>query len=63
MIQKVVAGALFAFLGYTFPRMWLKTKVKSKQKAVLRSLAGHTRPHHDLRGAGAGPGRGVVARG
>jgi tight adherence protein C len=37
-IQKVVAGVLFLILGYTFPRMWLKSKVKAKQKAVLRSL-------------------------
>jgi tight adherence protein C len=38
MIQKIIAGVLFLFLGYSFPRMWLKGKVKSKQKLVLKAL-------------------------
>jgi tight adherence protein C len=38
MIQKVIAGVLFLILGYSFPRMWLKGKVKAKQKLVLKAL-------------------------
>jgi tight adherence protein C len=36
--HKVGVAGLFLFLGYSFPRMWLKGKVKSKQKAVIKSL-------------------------
>jgi len=38
MIQKVIAGAIFAFLGFSVPRMWLKGKVKAKQKLVILAL-------------------------
>jgi len=38
MIQKVITGGLFAIMGYSLPRMWLKARVKAKQKAVLKSL-------------------------
>jgi tight adherence protein C len=35
---KLLITTLFVVLGFAFPRMWLKGKVKAKQKAVLRSL-------------------------
>ncbi|MEO6198233.1 MAG: type II secretion system F family protein [Dehalococcoidia bacterium] len=38
MFQKLLAGGIFVLLGWSFPRMWLKGKVKAKQKAVIRSL-------------------------
>jgi len=38
MIQKLIAGGILIALGFAFPRMWLKGKVKAKQKAVIRSL-------------------------
>lgn len=38
LIQKVISASLFFFLGYSIPRMWLKAKVKTKQKLVLRAL-------------------------
>ena len=38
LIQKVLAGAIFAFLGFSVPRMWLKGKVKAKQKLVILAL-------------------------
>ncbi len=38
LIQKVLAGVLFVFLGFSAPRMWLKGKVKTKQKAVILAL-------------------------
>jgi len=38
IFQKLLAGGIFVILGFAFPRMWLKGKVKAKQKAVIRSL-------------------------
>ena len=38
MIQKLLAGGLLIVIGFAMPRMWLKGKVKAKQKAVIRSL-------------------------
>ena len=36
--QKLAMGLVFMGLGWMFPRMWLKGKVKAKQKLVLRAL-------------------------
>ena len=37
-IQQAVAVMGFGCLGWMLPRMWLKGKVKARQKAVLRAL-------------------------
>ncbi len=37
-MQKLLISFSFVFLGWMFPRSWLKAKVKVKQKAVLRAL-------------------------
>jgi tight adherence protein C len=36
--NKLGAVAVVLFIGYNVPRMWLKGKVKAKQKAVIRAL-------------------------
>jgi tight adherence protein C len=36
--NRLVISALFLVLGYATPRYWLKSKVKAKQKAVIRAL-------------------------
>jgi tight adherence protein C len=36
--QGIIFGVFLAALGYMFPRQWLKGKVKTKQKLVIRSL-------------------------
>lgn len=36
--HRIAAFAIFVFIGYSFPRMWLKGKVKSKQKTVIKAL-------------------------
>jgi tight adherence protein C len=36
--QKLGVAVVFLILGYTMPRFWLKSKVKSKQQAVLKAL-------------------------
>ena len=38
LMQKLGATAVLLMLGWMFPRMWLKGKVKAKQKLVLRAL-------------------------
>jgi tight adherence protein C len=38
MIQKLLPAVLLTVMGFSVPRMWLKGKVKAKQKAVLKSL-------------------------
>ena len=38
MLQKLGVGIAFLALGWMVPRMWLKGKVKAKQKAVLKAL-------------------------
>lgn len=37
-IQKIIAALIFAYIGYSFPRSWLRGRMKLKQKLVLRSL-------------------------
>jgi tight adherence protein C len=36
--KALVAGAVLFAIGYLFPRMWLKGKVKTKQKIVVKNL-------------------------
>ena len=36
--NKILVIAVLLFLGYTYPRTWLKGKVRAKQKLVIRSL-------------------------
>jgi tight adherence protein C len=38
LIQKAIFVVMFAALGWLFPRMWLKGKVKSRQKQVIKAL-------------------------
>jgi len=38
LMQKTGALIVFCTIGYIFPKTWLKAKVKSKQKVVLKSL-------------------------
>ncbi|MDO8616507.1 MAG: type II secretion system F family protein [Dehalococcoidia bacterium] len=38
LLQKLGMAVVFASVGWLAPRMWLKGKVKAKQKAVLRAL-------------------------
>lgn len=38
LVQKLLGSTIFGVMGFTFPRMWLKGKVKAKQKLVIRSL-------------------------
>ena len=35
---KIAIGFVFIVVGFMMPRMWLKGKVKAKQKAVLRTM-------------------------
>jgi tight adherence protein C len=37
-MQKIGAIAVLLMLGWMFPRMWLKGKMKARQKAVLKGL-------------------------
>jgi tight adherence protein C len=38
LIHKLIFGVVFAALGWVFPRIWLKGKVKSRQKLVIKAL-------------------------
>jgi tight adherence protein C len=38
LIQKAIFVVMFAALGWVFPRMWLKGKVKARQKQVIKAL-------------------------
>jgi tight adherence protein C len=38
IIHKLIFGLLFAAIGFVFPRMWLKGKVKARQKLVIKAL-------------------------
>lgn len=38
LLQKAIFVLMFAGIGWIFPRMWLKGKVKARQKMVLRAL-------------------------
>jgi tight adherence protein C len=38
LIHKVIFTVMFAALGFLFPRMWLKGKVKARQKKVIKAL-------------------------
>jgi tight adherence protein C len=36
--HKLALGAVLFFIGYSYPRIWLKSKVKAKQKLVIKAL-------------------------
>lgn len=38
LLQKVAMLVLFGIIGWIFPRMWLKGKLKSRQKLVIKAL-------------------------
>ncbi|TMB68067.1 MAG: type II secretion system F family protein [Chloroflexi bacterium] len=38
LIQKLLFVVMFAALGFVFPRIWLKGKVKARQKLVIRAM-------------------------
>jgi tight adherence protein C len=38
LIHKVIFGVMFAALGWVFPRIWLKGRVKARQKLVIKAL-------------------------
>ncbi len=38
ILQKLLFVVMFSALGWMFPRMWLKGKVKARQKQVIRAL-------------------------
>lgn len=38
VLMKVVFTGMFSAIGWFFPRMWLKGKVKARQKLVIRAL-------------------------
>lgn len=38
LLQKIAMLVLFGIIGWIFPRMWLKGKVKSRQKLVIKAL-------------------------
>lgn len=38
VLQRLLPAILLMVIGFSMPRMWLKGKVKAKQKAVLKSL-------------------------
>lgn len=38
LIQKVIILLIFGVIGWIFPRMWLKGKVKARQKLVIKAL-------------------------
>jgi len=38
LIQKAIFVIMFSALGWVFPRMWLKGKVKARQKQVIKAL-------------------------
>ena len=38
LIQKLIFVVMFAALGWVFPRIWLKGKVKARQKMVIRAM-------------------------
>lgn len=37
-LQKIAMLLIFGIIGWIFPRMWLKGKVKARQKAVIKAL-------------------------
>jgi tight adherence protein C len=38
LIQKLIFVIMFGALGFVFPRVWLKGKVKARQKMVIRAM-------------------------
>src|SRR2546427_10307360 len=38
LIQKLIFVVMFAAFGWVFPRIWLKGKVKARQKLVIRAM-------------------------
>jgi tight adherence protein C len=38
LLQKAMFVIMFAVIGWIFPRMWLKGKVKARQKKVIRAM-------------------------
>jgi tight adherence protein C len=38
LIHKIIFTVMFGALGFLFPRMWLKGKVKARQKKVIKAL-------------------------
>ena len=38
LIHKLIFMVMFAAIGFMFPRMWLKGKVKARQKQVIKAL-------------------------
>lgn len=38
LVQKVIGASLLTFIGYAIPKSYLKAKVKTKQKLVLKAL-------------------------
>jgi tight adherence protein C len=38
LIHKLIFMVMFAAIGFVFPRMWLKGKVKARQKQVIKAL-------------------------
>lgn len=38
LLQKVAMMFIFVLIGWIFPRMWLKGKVKARQKLVIKAL-------------------------
>src|SRR6266542_2740578 len=38
LIQKLIFVVMFAAFGWVFPRIWLKGKVKARQKMVIRAM-------------------------
>jgi tight adherence protein C len=38
LLQRLLPAVLLMVIGFAMPRMWLKGKVKAKQKAVLKAL-------------------------
>jgi len=38
LLQKIAILGVFVLIGWMFPRMWLKGKLKSRQKVVIRAL-------------------------
>ena len=38
LIQKLLFVVMFGALGFVFPRVWLKGKVKARQKLVIRAM-------------------------
>lgn len=38
LLQKIAMLVLFGIIGWIFPRMWLKGKLKARQKTVIKAL-------------------------